>query len=78
MEKEKLCPYARNCNFYLGKIEDKHRPRYFILNVFCRGADRGWSGCQRYNIYKNDLEPDDSVLPQSDRSKKAELRLKNK
>lgn len=65
MDKDQLCPYTSECSFYNGKIEDDARPRFFVLNVFCRGGQRGWTGCQRYQAYVKGLQPDDELLPKS-------------
>ena len=66
MEKSELCPHVEKCSFYQGKISDKNRPRFFILNVFCRGGHRGWTGCKRYQIYDSGETPPETMLPRAE------------
>ncbi len=43
-----VCPYAKNCEIYLGQKAVETSPLLIYKNVFCRRGAKGWNNCMYY------------------------------
>jgi len=46
----RLCPFAKECPVYHGRIQVEDISLHLIKNVFCNRGKRGWMNCNRYRI----------------------------
>lgn len=65
----KLCPFAKSCPVYQGKLIVEKVSTMLIRNVFCNRSLMGWKNCKRYTIAKEGLDvPEDATPYQSSKA----------
>jgi hypothetical protein len=61
--KSKRCKYSNKCPVYGGSLYGEDKPGFMLRNIFCTRGEVGWTSCKRFEIYKQDAEPPDKLLP---------------